>query len=221
MKLLNHDVKAVIFDMDGTLIDSTGIWHEIDEAFFAKRHMELPSDYAQHIVHLGLTQAAVYTKETYHLEESIEDIMKEWHDMSIDMYKYHVPLKEGALELLKLFKENGIKMAIATANDEPLYRPCIERLGIGDYFDEIADVNTAKEGKQSAKIYLDLAKKLGFEPQNTLVLEDMPTCVKTAFKSGFITVAVYDHASKRYDQEKKDNSLLFIHNFFELIDALK
>ena len=221
MKLLNHDIKAVIFDMDGTLIDSTGIWHEIDKEFFAKRNMELPPDYAQHIVHLGLTQAAIYTKETYHLNESIQDIMKEWHDMSIDMYKYHVSLKDGALELLKLFKSNGIKMAIATANDEPLYRPCIDRLGIGDYFDEIADVNTAKEGKQSAKIYLDLAKKLGSEPQNTLVLEDMPTCVKTAFKSGFLTVAVYDHASKAYDQEKKDNSHLFINNFFELLDILK
>ena len=203
MKLFNHNIKAVIFDMDGTLIDSTGIWHEIDKAFFNKRNMELPKDYAQHIVHLGLTQAAVYTKETYHLPESIQDIIKEWHDMSVDMYKYHVPLKEGALELLKLFKDNEIKMAIATANDEPLYRPCIERLGIGDYFDAIADVNTAKEGKQSAKIYLDLAKKLGAEPQNTLVLEDMPTCVKTAFKSGFITVAVYDHASKEYDSDKK------------------
>ena len=221
MKLLNHDIKAVIFDMDGTLIDSTGIWHEIDKEFFAKRHMELPSDYAQHIVHLGLTQAAIYTKETYRLEESIQDIMKEWHDMSIDMYKYHVPLKDGALELFKLFKSNGIKMAIATANDEPLYRPCIDRLGIGEYFDEIADVNTAKEGKQSAKIYLDLAHKLGSEPQNTLVLEDMPTCVKTAFKSGFITVAVYDHASKEYDEQKKMNSHLFIKDFFELIKELK
>ena len=221
MKLFNHDIQAVIFDMDGTLIDSTGIWHEIDKAFFAKRNMELPKDYAQHIVHLGLTQAAVYTKETYHLEESIQDIIKEWHDMSVDMYKYHVPLKEGALELLKLFKSNGIKMAIATANDEPLYRPCIERLGIGDYFDEIADVNTAKEGKQSAKIYLDLAKKMGAEPRNTLVLEDMPTCVKTAFNSGFITVAVYDNASKEYDKEKKENSVLFINSFYELIEALK
>ena len=221
MKLFNHDIKAVIFDMDGTLIDSTGIWHEIDKAFFAKRNMELPKDYAQHIVHLGLTQAAVYTKETYHLEESIQDIIKEWHDMSVDMYKYHVPLKEGALELLKLFKSNDVKMAIATANDEPLYRPCIERLGIGEYFDEIADVNTAKEGKQSAKIYLDLAKKMGSEPQNTLVLEDMPTCVKTAFKSSFITVAVYDNASKEYDEEKKENSILFINNFFELIKELK
>ena len=221
MKLLGHDIKAAIFDMDGTLIDSTGIWHEIDKAFFAKRGMELPKDYAQHIVHLGLTRAAIYTKETYHLEDSVEDIMKEWHDMSLDMYKYHVPLKDGALELLKLFKDNGVKMAIATANDEPLYRPCIERLGIDDYFDEIADVNTAKEGKQSAKIYLDLANKLGFEPQNTLVLEDMPTCVKTAFKSGFITVAVYDNASKAYDQEKKDNSALFINNFNELLEVLK
>lgn len=221
MKLLNHDIKAVIFDMDGTLIDSTSIWHDIDKAFFTKRNMELPSDYAQHIVHLGLSQAAVYTKETYHLSESTEDIMKEWHDMSLDMYKYHVPLKEGALELLKFLKENNIKMAIATANDEPLYKPCIERLGIGDYFDEIADVNNAKEGKQSAKIYLDLADKLGSTPQNTLVLEDMPTCIKTAFKSGFLTVAVYDNASKEYDQIKKDNSLLFIHDFYELLEVLK
>ena len=221
MKLLGHEIKAVIFDMDGTLIDSTGIWHEIDINFFAKRGMELPSDYAQHIVHLGLKQAAIYTKETYHLNESIQDIMDEWHNMSIDMYRYNVPLKPHALELLKLFKENNIKMAIATANDEPLYRPCIERLGIGEYFDEIADVNTAKEGKQSAKIYLELAKKMGAEPQNTLVLEDMPTCVKTANKSGFITVAVYDNASKAYDKEKKDNSLLFINDFGELINNLE
>ena len=221
MKLLNHDVKAVIFDMDGTLIDSTGIWHEIDKAFFAKRNIELPNDYAQHIVHLGLKQAAVYTKETYHLSESIQEIMDEWHEMSIDMYRYHVPLKPGSLELLKLFKRNNIKMAIATANDEPLYRPCIERLGIGDYFDEIADVNTAKEGKQSAKIYLDLAKKMGFKPEETLVLEDMPTCVKTAYKNGFITVAVFDNASKHYEQEKRSNSHLYINDFYELIKELK
>lgn len=220
MKLLGHEIKAVIFDMDGTLIDSTGIWHEIDKAFFSKRNMELPSDYAQHIVHLGLKQAAVYTKETYHLDESIQDIMDEWHNMSIDMYRYNVPLKLHALELLKLLKENNVKMAIATANDEPLYRPCIERLGIGEYFDEIADVNTAKEGKQSAKIYLDLAKKMGAEPQNTLVLEDMPTCVKTAFKNGFITVSVFDNASKDYDEQKINNSHLFIKDFGELIDKL-
>ena len=221
MKLLGREIKAVIFDMDGTLIDSTGIWHEIDVNFFAKRGMELPNDYAQHIVHLGLKQAAIYTKETYHLEESIQDIMNEWHNMSIDMYRYKVELKPHALELLKTFKQNNIKMAIATANDEPLYKPCIDRLNIGEYFDFIADVNSAKEGKQSAKIYLDLAKLMGEKPENVLVLEDMPMCVKTANRSGFITVAVYDNASKEYNQDKKNNSLLFINDFSELINKLE
>ena len=221
MKLLNHDIKAVIFDMDGTLIDSTSLWHDIDKAFFAKRGMEIPSDYAQKIVHLGLSEAAKLTKELYGIKESEQEIMDEWHQMSIDMYRYDVTLKEGALELLELFKKNNIPMAIATANDDKLYMPCIERLGIGKYFTFIADVNTAKEGKQSAKIYLDLAKKLGFKPQNTLVLEDMPTCVKTVFKSGFITVAVYDKASKGYEKEKRDNSHLYINSFFELMELIK
>lgn len=221
MKLLGHEIKAVIFDMDGTLIDSTGIWHEIDVNFFAKRNMELPSDYAQHIVHLGLKQAAIYTKETYHLSESVQDIMDEWHNMSIDMYRYNVPLKPHAIELLDIFKKNGIKMAIATANDEELYKPCIERLGIGEYFNEIADVNSSKEGKQSAKIYLELARLMGERPENVLVLEDMPLCIKTAYKNGFITVAVSDNASKSYNEQKIDNSHLFIDNFGELVDKLE
>ena len=221
MKLLGHEIKAVIFDMDGTLIDSTGIWHEIDVNFFAKRGMELPSDYAQHIVHLGLKQAAVFTKETYGIKESVQEIMDEWHNMSINMYRYNVDLKPFARDLLKLFKNNTIKMAIATANDEPLYKPCIERLKIGEYFDFIADVNSAKEGKQSAKIYLDLAKLMGEKPENVLVLEDMPLCIKTANKNGFVTVAVYDNASKAYNEDKKNNSLLFINNFGELIDKLE
>ena len=221
MKVLNHDITAAIFDMDGTLIDSTDIWHEIDRKFFAKRGMEIPKDYAQHIVHLGLTQAAIYTKETYGFKESIQEIIDEWHNMSIDMYEHHVPLKEGALELLELFKKNNVKMAIATANDERLYRPCLERLGIENYFDYVADVNSAKEGKQSAKIYLDLAKQMNAKPENTLVLEDMPMCIKTVHDAGFVTVAVYDKASEKFDNEKKSNSDLFINNLNELTNLLK
>ena len=221
MKFLNKDIKAVIFDMDGTMINSTGLWHEIDVKFFAKRGMKLPKDYAQNIVHLGLKEAARFTKKTYGIKESEQEIMDEWHQMSIDMYRYDVALKEGALELLELFKNNSVRMAIATANDESLYMPCINRLGIGKYFDFIADVNSAKEGKQSAKIYLDLAKQLSSSPENTIVFEDMPTCVKTAHKSGFITVAVFDNASSAFDEEKRSHSDLFINSFDEILSLLK
>ena len=221
MKLLTYDIKAVIFDMDGTLVDSTSLWHEIDAAFFAKRGMEVPEEYAQKIVHLGLKQAAIYTKQAYGFKETPEEIMDEWHQRSLEMYSDDIELKPGVIELLELLKSNGVKMAIATANDEQLYMPCIERLGIRKYFDFIADVNNVKEGKQSAKIYETLMEQMGTQKDNTVVIEDMPTCVKTAYQSGFITVAIYDDASKEYDEDKMDNSDLFINNFAELIALLK
>ena len=221
MKILNREINAVIFDMDGTLIDSTGLWHEIDKRFFAKRNMELPKDYAQKIVHLGLKQAAIFTKKEYGVKESPEEIIQEWRQMAIDFYVNEVQLKKGALELLKLFKENGLKLSIATANDAELYMPCVNRLGISSYFDFIDDVNISQKGKEDGKIYLDLVDKMQSEPENTLVLEDMPTCLKTVHNLGFLTIAVFDKASEKYEEEKRSNSDLFINSFNELIELLK
>ena len=221
MKFLNYDIEAVIFDMDGTLIDSTGLWHEIDKKFFARRNMELPKDYAQKIVHLGLKQAAIFTKKEYGVKETPEEIIQEWRQMAIDFYVNEVQLKDGALELLKLFKDKGLKLAIATANDAELYMPCVNRLKIASYFDFIDDVNVSQKGKEDGKIYLDLVDKMESKPENTLVLEDMPTCLKTVHGIGFPTIAVFDKASEKYEEEKRSNSDLFINNFNELIELLK
>ena len=214
-------VKAVIFDMDGTLIDSTSLWHDIDTEFFRKRGMEIPKEYAQEIVHLGLTEAARLTKQKYGIKESEQEIIDEWHQMSLDMYTKDVQLKEGAIELLEFFSKKNIPMAIATANDDKLYMPCLKRLDILKYFSFIDDVNSVKEGKQSAKIYEDLAEKMKTQKEFVMVIEDMPTCVKTAHSNGFITVAVFDKASKDFDEDKKSNSDLFINSFAELINLLK
>ena len=221
MKLLGHEINAVIFDMDGTLIDSTGLWHEIDKLFFAKRGMDLPKDYAQKIVHLGLRKAAELTRELYDIKETPDEIILEWRQMALEMYHNDVELKPGARMLLDILRSKGLKLSIATANDAELYMPCIMRLGIGEYFDFVADVNSSKEGKNSSKIYLELTEKMNTRPENTLVLEDMPTCIKTVYDAGFVTVAVYGKASEKFDEDKKKNSHLFINNFQDLINIIR
>ena len=73
--------KGAIFDLDGTLLDSMGLWHKVDIAFFENRNMEIPEGYIQAISPLGTYKAAIYTKETYNIKESVEEI-------KVDKIKY-------------------------------------------------------------------------------------------------------------------------------------
>ena len=222
MKFLGKDIKAVICDMDGTLIDSTGIWGQIDIDFFKKRGFDkVPEEYNQMIVHCGLQQGAAMTIERYgFVNDTVEGIIQEWRNASLAQYKDVIPLKPNALELLNLFKDSGVKIALATANDKELYEPCLKRLNILSYFDYIIDVDKVKIGKSSPKIFNTVSDFFGIKPEETLVLEDSLMGLKTAKEAGYITVGVDDDLSKANVNEKKKESYLYITDFEQLIKAL-
>lgn len=92
---------GIIFDLDGTLIDSGGIWQSVDEKFFFRRKLKMPPDYPSAIAHLGFEKAAVYTKKRFHLEEAPEEIVREWENEVVDLYRNELLLKDGAEELLR------------------------------------------------------------------------------------------------------------------------
>ena len=217
MKLANREIKLAIFDLDGTLLDSTYIWAQIDYDFFAKRGKELPPDYFHEICHLGLVGAARYTKEKYGIKDSEEDMIKEWREASIHYYSDVLQLKPHAKEFLDYLRNSGVILSLATVNDEELYAPCLKRLGILDYFQLIKDVNSVKEGKESPKLYKSINDHFGVDKENTVVLEDIVLGLRTAHNNGYLTIAVDDDASKNTIEEKKANSDLYIYDFAELI----
>ena len=219
-KIFENDIKMAIFDLDGTLIDSTSLWADIDSTFFKRRGMEIPPNYGKEIAHIGLVSAAKLTKEKYVPNENIEDIMKEWNDLALEAYEQHIPLKEYAIDVLEKLDEDGVKIALATANSEELYLPCLNRLDIAKYFSEIEDVNSCKEGKNSPEIYDKIIKKYGFKREETVIFEDMLTAQKTAYEAGYHVIGINDKNSVVNHLENRKYCHAFVETFYDVIAGL-
>ena len=217
MKIKGFDIDAVIFDLDGTLIDSNTVWEDIDKVFFGKRNIVIPDDFGDRIAHIGLQNAAIYVKETFGLPDSIESILKEWDDSARYMYENTIQLKQGAKEFIQKLKENGVLIAVATVNSPSLYKPCLKRLGVLDYFDYLTDVSVTKVGKGDNKMFALVSEKFQIRPGNTMVIEDIPTPLKTAYDNGYITVAIDDPSSVKMQKDKEKYSYLYIKDFSDLL----
>ncbi len=117
-KLLN--TEAVIFDLDGTLVDSMWIWKSIDEEFLGMHGLALPHDLQKSLGGMSFTETAVYFKERFRLTQTLEEIKDCWNAMAFEKYEKEVPLKPGVKEFLDVLKQRGIRMGIATSNSRQL-----------------------------------------------------------------------------------------------------
>lgn len=217
-KDLFQNIKACIFDLDGTLVDSLGIWSEIDKRFFRVHHMEVPEDYEKRIAHMNFVDIAKFTKSEYGFQESIEEIMKIWTDWSIIAYQKEIKAKPGAKEFLSYIQSLKIPMALATANRKELYEPCLKNNGIFDYFSYKMNVNDLNSTKSEPKIYLELAKEMNSKPNETLVFEDILIAVKTAHEAGFKVAAIYDKSNKNDADQIIQNSDYYLTSYYDFDD---
>ena len=215
MKFQNRDIKLAIFDLDGTLIGSTSVWADVDTKFFKKRGMDVPDGYGRAIAHLGLDKAAKYTKETYFPDENEEDIIQEWVDMVKEEYLATIKLKPYAKEVLELLISKGVHLAVATANSKDLYEPCLKRLGIYDLFEFVIDVGSTKEGKNSSEIYDRISEHFGVSKENTMVVEDLPQALKTAYAAGYLSVGIYDESTSKKDDYMRSICHLYYKDYYQ------
>ena len=211
------DFICAIFDLDGTVLDSTDIWTEIDLEFFAERGMELPEGYGKTIAPMGFERAAEYTVNTYGLEETPQEVVAVWNKMSHDKFKNDVKLKPGAKEYLEHLKSRGVVLCIATASQEDMFMPALESNSVSHLFDYVTTLKEVKMGKGFPDIYLKAAEKAGFAAEECIVFEDLLAGVKGAKDGGFYTVAMYDKNSQKDIEKIKITADKLIYNFKELM----
>lgn len=217
MQDIFKDIKAVLFDLDGTLIDSMWMWEEIDIEYLKQFGIMLPGDLQSAITGMSFTETAQYFKNRFGLTDTIEETKDKWNRMAWDKYANEVPLKEGTRELLEFIKKSGRKAGIATSNSRELVELVIERLGIRKYFDSIRTSCEVEKGKPSPDIYLLVAKDLLVEPVDCLVFEDVVQGIIAGKKAGMKVCAVYDLASEADTVTKKELADYYVESFQELI----
>lgn len=210
--------EAVIFDLDGSMVDSMWIWRDIDIEYLGKFGISLPENLQACIEGMSFGETAAYFKERFKLPDSLDEIKADWNCMARDKYANEVPVKEGVKELLDYCKENGIKAGIATSNSRELVETLVGAHRFGAYFDCIMTACDVSKGKPAPDIYLAVARELGVSPENCLVFEDIIPGIQAGLSAGMKVCAVYDRYSEHQDEEKRRMADYYTYHFTELIE---
>lgn len=211
------DIRGAIFDLDGTLLDSMGIWGKIDERFLAKRGIPLPKDYVEAVTPMTYPEAASYTVARFSLPESPQEIIREWIALSEQAYRCEIPLKPYGKEYLTALKQRGVRLAVATAQMPELYEPALQSNGVYGLFDAFAHLGEVKRGKGFPDVYLLASRRLGLSPCDCVVFEDIADGIRGAKAGGFHTCGVYDLYSEYEKETLLRESERYIHSFRELL----
>lgn len=211
------NIEGAVFDLDGTLLDSSWVWENVDEKFLGDRGFQVPDDYVDEISPLGAERAAVYTIERFGLNEDKDDIVREWIEMAKKEYATEVVCKPYAKEFLEELQKLNIKMAVATSSDRELFMKTLEREGILKYFQKIVTVDEVERGKGYPDIYEEAARRIKVNPHKCLVFEDILAGVTGASLGEFNVVAVFDEKSKHNWEKIKSISKYSINDYKELL----
>ncbi|MFV3013778.1 HAD family hydrolase [Clostridium botulinum] len=211
------NIEGAIFDLDGTLIDSMGIWEKIDYDFLNKRNIKVPQDLKDKIETLTFEEGANFFKKSFKLKESQEEILKEWHNMVVKEYSHNIKLKNNVRDFLIKLKNKGVKLAIATSNTPELTKLVLENNKILDLFDSITTISEVNRNKTFPDIYLLCAEKLKLPAEKCAVFEDILPAIKSAKAAKMKTIGIYDDSSKDDENKIKEISDYYIYDYKELI----
>lgn len=215
------NIKAVLFDLDGTLVDSMWLWESIDIEYLGRYGIELPDTLQDDLEGMSFTETAHYFKERFSIPDTVEEIKQTWNDMAWHYYDEKVGLKLGIIKFLDYLVAKGIKLGIGTSNSSELVNVIVKRHAMEHYFMTIRTSCEVEKGKPHPDIYLKVAEDLGVKPEECLVFEDIPNGIIAGKEAGMKVCAIYDDFSKSMDKQKRDLADYYITDYHELMAKLE
>lgn len=215
-------ISGAIFDFDGTLMDSMGVWSNIGSRYLSslglKEEEGLEEELEETLYVMGLKEGAAYIRDRFQLNQSAEEVMIGVKKIIFHCYSEEIQPKPGAMEFLKKLQQNGIPMAIATAGDRILVEAALKRLGLLHTFfmpERIVTCTEAGASKDVPIIYHMARASMGTQLEETWVFEDAFHGANTAKQAGYPVAGVFDVSGKNWIKELKQACSVFKNSFEE------
>ncbi|WP_455581373.1 HAD family hydrolase [Dysosmobacter sp.] len=204
------------FDLDGTLIDSNGVWKDVDRAFLARRGLPYTHAYYEGVAHTIFPLAAKFTKEFCKLPESCEEIMSEWLELAKDAYA-HVGVKPGVRAYLKQCRAEGRRMAVVTSSLPVHCSTALQNLDLEKYFERVTYAQELGLEKKQPDIWLTAAREAGLRPEDCTIFDDSIAACRGARRAKMRVVGVYDPFFSQDERQMRSFCDVYIKSFEELL----
>lgn len=194
-------MKAAIFDMDGTLLDSMNVWKGLGDEYLRSLGIKAPKNLADTIRSMSFLQTAQYFKKEFGVAVSEQEMIDIWNQTAMDRYKQTAKKKAHVTKYLEQYENLGMKMCVATATDKNIAETVLKKLGLDGYFEFILTEQEVGIGKHEPDIFIEAANRLGVKVEECIVFEDAYHAIKSAKQAGFNVYAIEDEESKKHKEE--------------------